>query len=294
MTWTAWRLSRSTAIATVSVAVLAVAYLVWSGQQLRGSFASTGLEGCLTGGRIRQDCSDVAYNFFELSRTMTGGQPVVGVLSLMPGLIGAFIGAPLVAREIETGTLRLAWTQSITRGRWLTTRSLVALLIVVLGVSVMTAGLTYWRWPLDQVDGRVEVNGYDVQGVIPVAYAILSFSLGLAFGVITRRVVTAIAATLAVFFLARTVLETAVRPRLLPPVTLSFVGNPPADFDAQLKGAWLLEERIPRPGSGFPTSYTFQPADRFWPLQLLEAGILLALSAAVIGLAFYWTRHRTH
>jgi len=294
MTWTAWRLSRSAAVATVGLVSVSFAYLVWSGQRLRDYFASTGLRDCLAGGHIRQDCSDVAYNFFELTRTMTGGQPVVGFLSLMPGLFGAFIGAPLVARELETGTLRLAWTQSVTRGRWLRTRSLVAGLIVVVGVALMTAGLTYWRWPLDQVDGRVEVNAYDVQGVIPVAYAILAFSLGLAFGAITRRVVPAIAATLGVFFLLRTALETAVRPKLIGPVTLSFTGNPPADLDEKLKGAWLLEERIPRPGTGLPTVYVFQPADRFWPLQLLEAGILLVLSAAVISLAFYWTRRRTH
>jgi len=294
MTWTAWRLSRSTVIATAAVAAVSVVYLVWTGHQLRSSFASTGLQSCLAGGRIRQDCSGVAYNFYQLTRTMTGGQPVVGVLSLMPGLIGAFIGAPLVAREIETGTLRFAWTQAVTRGRWLTTRSLVAIVVVVVGVAVITAALMYWRWPLDQVDGRVEVNGYDVQGVIPVAYAIFAFSFGVTFGVLTRRVVPAIAATLGVFFVVRTVLETVVRPRLLSPVTLSFTGKPPADLDARLKGSWLLEERIPRPGSAFPTVYTFQPASHFWPLQLGEAAILLAVSAVAACLAFYWVRRRMH
>jgi hypothetical protein len=39
-----------------------------------------------------------------------------------PAFIGAFWGAPLIARERETGTLRLAWTQSITRRRWLGTK----------------------------------------------------------------------------------------------------------------------------------------------------------------------------
>jgi len=294
MTWTAWRLSRSTAIATAIFAAVSVVYLLWTGSQLRSSFASTGLQACLAGGHIRQDCSEVAYNFYQLTRTLTGGQPVVGVLSLVPGLIGAFIGGPLVAREIETGTLRLAWTQAVTRGRWLTTRSLVALLVVIVGVAIITAALTYWRWPLDQVDGRVEVNGYDVQGVIPFAYAILAFSLGVTFSVLTRRVVPSIAATLGVFFLVRTVLETVVRPRLLSPVTLSFTGKPPENLDVLLKGSWLLEERVPRPGSRFPTVYTFQPAAHFWPLQLREAGILLALSVVAATFAFYWIRGRMH
>ena len=37
----------------------------------------------------------------------------------MPALIGAFWGAPLITREFEAGTFRLAWNQSVTRARWL-------------------------------------------------------------------------------------------------------------------------------------------------------------------------------
>jgi len=33
----------------------------------------------------------------------------------VPLLIGMFWGAPLISREFEAGTFRLAWTQGVTR-----------------------------------------------------------------------------------------------------------------------------------------------------------------------------------
>ena len=41
------------------------------------------------------------------------------VLLVVPLLIAMFWGAPLVSREFETGTFRLAWTQGVSRTRWL-------------------------------------------------------------------------------------------------------------------------------------------------------------------------------
>jgi hypothetical protein len=294
MTWTAWRLSRSSATAVAALAAAAVLFLVWSGHALRATFVSTGLAQCLVAGDTGLGCSGIAFDFFESTRTLSGGQAVVGFLSLAPGLIGAFVGAPLVAREIETGTLHLAWTQSVTRLRWFTVRSLVAMLIVVAGVATLTAGIAYWRWPLDQVQGRVEVNGYDVQGMVPVAYALFAYALGLCFGAVTRRVVPAIAATLGTFFVMRIAIEALVRPHLLAPVRITFVGDPPADLASRLNGAWVLEQSTPPPGSGLTTEYLFHPASSFWTLQLLESGLVLVLSLAVAGLAAYWVRHRVH
>ncbi|MGC2008413.1 hypothetical protein [Trebonia sp.] len=36
---------------------------------------------------------------------------------------------------------------------------------------------------------------------------------------------------------------------------------------------------------------TYQPADRFWPFQFIEAGIFVALTAAALGTAI-WLLHR--
>ena len=49
-------------------------------------------------------------------------------MAVVPAVVGAFWGAPLVARELEAGTHRLAWNQAVTRTRWLTTKLAVTAL----------------------------------------------------------------------------------------------------------------------------------------------------------------------
>ena len=41
------------------------------------------------------------------------------LIALTPAVTGLFWDAPLLARELETGTFALAWNQSVTRARWL-------------------------------------------------------------------------------------------------------------------------------------------------------------------------------
>jgi ABC-type transport system involved in multi-copper enzyme maturation permease subunit len=43
---------------------------------------------------------------------------IPSLLQALPALIGAFVGAPVLARELETGTFRYAWTQGFGRWRW--------------------------------------------------------------------------------------------------------------------------------------------------------------------------------
>ena len=78
----------------------------------------------------------------------------LGVLVIVvPGIIGLFWGAPLVARELEAGTFRLAWTQSVTRTRWLAVEARRRRP----GVSMAVAGLlslmvTWWASPPEPAD----------------------------------------------------------------------------------------------------------------------------------------------
>src|SRR6266702_939637 len=117
MIWLTWRQFRAQAVtAAAALAVFAVLLAV-TGPHLASLYAASGISGCYS-----QSCGQLASNF--LSQLRTGIYPAVYLLGiagivLAPAVIGIFWGAPLIARELEAGTFRLAWTQSVTRARWL-------------------------------------------------------------------------------------------------------------------------------------------------------------------------------
>ena len=112
MIWLTWRQFRAQAVGVSALLAVLTATLVIAGRPRIGA----GLDPTGT---------DTGLYF--------GGIVVVYVL---PAIIGLFWGAPLVARELEAGTHRLVWNQSVTRTRWLGTK-----LAVVGLASVAAAGL---------------------------------------------------------------------------------------------------------------------------------------------------------
>lgn len=124
-----------------------------------------------------------------------------GIVFFIPGLIGAFADAPLLARELETGTFRYVWTQGVGRMRWL-----LALLVAgTLGVLAIAAALgalvTWYNQPL--VDSgllqRQQTSLFPVTGIAIAGWALLGFSVGVAAGALMRRVLPALVTTLVVW-----------------------------------------------------------------------------------------------
>ena len=74
------------------------------------------------------------------------------VLYLTPALIGTFWGAPLISRELETGTYRLAWTQSVSRTRWLAVKLGLAALASMATAGLLSLMVTWWSSPIDQLN----------------------------------------------------------------------------------------------------------------------------------------------
>jgi hypothetical protein len=136
---------------------------------------------------------------------------------VVPALLGIFWGAPLLARELETGTHRLAWNQSVTRTRWLTTK-----LAIVGGVAAATAGLlswavTSWAHHIDQATGdRITPGLFGARGIVPIGYALFAFVLGVTAGMLIRRTVPAMAATLAIYGAVVISMQEWIRAHLLP------------------------------------------------------------------------------
>ena len=150
-----------------------------------------------------------------------------------------FWGAPLIAREIETGTFRLAWTQSVTRVRWLLVKlGLVGLASVVVagGLSLMS---TWWFSPLDKVNqNRFSPASFGLHGFVPAGYALFAFALAATLGLLVRRTLPAMALTLVGFIAVRVAVAEWIRPHFMSPVTTSLpLGQAGVGFEASSPGA---------------------------------------------------------
>ena len=156
----------------------------------------------------------------QLGDTYQTLQSALGdLLVVVPALLGIFFGAPLVARELETGTFRLAWTQSVSRARWL----LVKYALVGAAASVLAGGLAlmaaWWANPIDVWDqNRFSPANFGMLGIVPFGYALFAFALGATAGLVLRRTLPAMAATLAGYVGARFAATFWVRPHLQAPL----------------------------------------------------------------------------
>jgi hypothetical protein len=204
----AWRQFRTNAFVAGAALSAAAIVVLATGPSLRHVFVTT-VAGC-TG---RADCGPAIDSF--LQRDVFLQRFLDAILKAAPAVIGIFWGAPLVAREIETGTFRLAWTQSITRTRWLATRLAVVGLASVAATGLLTLAIAWWNGPLDKaMGGRFQF--FDVRGVTPVAYALAAFAIGVGAGVVIRRTLPAMATALGAWFGLRLAFTFWIRPRLLP------------------------------------------------------------------------------
>jgi ABC-type transport system involved in multi-copper enzyme maturation permease subunit len=212
--WLTWRQLRVQA-ATVVVAVAAMAVvLAVTGPRL-AELATAGVDDVfdkLTG-------TDISLFWAGLI-----------VVAVVPALVGAFWGAPMVARELEAGTQRLVWNQSITRTRWLTTKLCVTTLVAALAVGALTLAVTWWSHPLDGAVSSTRGGlpalltpvSFAMRGVAPVAYTVFAVVLGATLGAVLRRSLPAMAVTLALYVAVQLAVPLWVRPHLVAPTTATF------------------------------------------------------------------------
>jgi hypothetical protein len=267
MIWLTWRQFRAqTVAAAAALAVLAVIFAL-TGPNLARLYDSSGLASC----RAPANCSALTSNFLGEMKS-DAIYPLlyflgVGLLYVAPVIIGAFWGAPLVTREVEAGTFRLAWNQSVTRTRWMMVK------LGLIGVAAMaTAGLlslmvTWWAGPIDRAGGfpvslgqlsRFSPQLFDARGIAPAGYAAFAFTLGVTAGVLIRRTLPAMAVTLALFAAVQIMVPNWARPHLIAPVrvtsaiTISLNDVKVASdgqmvVPANIPGAWVLSNQTITP-----------------------------------------------
>ncbi len=164
------------------------------------------------------DCYTVTVHFQALDSQL---RHLCSTLMLLaPVLFGIFLGAPLIARELEAGTYRLAWTQSVTRTRWIVTRLAQVALVTTVLMGLLSTAVTWWQHPFDLDNITLYLN-FDQRDVVPVAYAVFAVALGVLFGALARRTLVAKAGTIAGYFGVRYLVTQYVRPTLFAPLQSS-------------------------------------------------------------------------
>jgi hypothetical protein len=231
---------------------------------------------------------------------VVGNAGIATVLLVL--LIGALTAGPLIARELESGTYQLAWTQSVTPARWLASKLGVTAGAVLAGTAVIAVAYP-WSWSfLDQ-----DWNGtglawsspgvYTALGPALAAYALLAVAIGALVALLVRRVVAAMLITVLATGGVWLAFTRVLRAHLWPFQT--FRGGAPYSSSNWTTDSGMLTasgERISwddcnyrecMTDRGGVTAYTdYHPVSHLWPLQLVETGIVLLLAAAATYAAF--------
>jgi hypothetical protein len=247
MIWLAWRQFRTQFLVVLGVLAALAVILAVTGTGLVHQYDTAVLK-C----SAAHDCGPATSAL--LGRYTFLQHFTQDIVLVVPALIGIFWGAPLVARELETGSWRLAWTQSVTRGRWLAVK-----LALVGGASMLAAGLlslmvTWWSSPFDAIN-NLPFGSFDERDIVPVAYAAFAFALGVALGVLVRRTLPAMAATLVVYASVLVLVGGYLRPRYQPPISTSSPVSLSAAGGISVggggPGAWLISsDLVNRAGQG--------------------------------------------
>ncbi|WP_328708888.1 hypothetical protein [Microbispora hainanensis] len=242
---------------------------------------------------------------------------IIGILPMVAHvLVGAFWGGPMIAREVERGTAKLAWTQSITLRQWLSAKLGIAFLIVLIGGLVFSGMVSWWRNVVDQVYPVrfAAVDVFNVTGVSPAVWWTFMFALGAAAGAVFRRTLAALAVAVSVGLIVLPVFS-FLRPFYADPVRSVTVDTDAFPRDLLVAGMWLppTGKEVAQPtspkcplslyadsvdprylqclkGEGYRYVTYHHPSSRYWEFQWKEAALLGAMAVLLTGVTVARTR----
>lgn len=305
LTWTVLRVHRTPLWIWTAFLVAGIGGLLWLYRL--GELAEGEEEACQASlSRVCQlDVTLYYEGFLRLAAT---------VIAFLPFIVAAYAGGALIGRELENGTAALSWTQSVTPVRWLAAKMAIPALLVTIGTALLTL-LFRWVWP--SRDGFVHAPWYSSDifrgtGTVGVAYLLLGLALGTLAGLLMRRALPAMSLALFATLMVNAAGELS-RSHLWPAVMR--IGEQPVP---NLKNAQQVDQGMIT-ASGKRITFEdcfegqhlrnlekcvtendvthfyaqFHPVSHYWPIQLVETGIVLALAALVTAAAFWLLRRRT-
>jgi ABC-2 family transporter protein len=325
MAWVIWRQHRLAIAGVLALLAAAAAVVVAEGVQLHHAY--TAVTACRPAGSGA--CQQIANNFSD-DYSFTAGI-VAALLQAVPALIGAFAGAPLLAGVFESGTFRYVFTQGFGRTRWAAAK-LVSLAVVVSAAAGAFSAVFSWAYgPMLGMNGygysSLAPTFFDLRGVAFAAWTLVAFAIGALAGVLIRRVLPAMFATLAAWsglafataLLLRPHYQRALQttnPNIGPPARVISQWwaqhGKPVDLSAISAALRPVDVRVVSPGvfspgpstpepfnpvhyllmHGFTLVASYQPGSWFWPFQWIEGGWLLVLSVLLGASAIWLVRWR--
>jgi hypothetical protein len=301
LAWVSWRQYRLSAAGLVAFLGVLALYLLIMGLKFRSAYDAAAACSPAVGGPHCQ----AAFSLFDTHYALTG-EISAAVLNAVPALAGVFAGAPILARELEVGTFRFAWTQGAGRTRWTLARLALPALAVTAAAAAFSQLFGWFYYPLfATADSAFAPQYFQLTGIAFAAWALAAFAIGALAGVLIRRVVPAMAAAMAVW--AGLLLATTVYLRRHYEAQLiarnSGQGAPGASpwvitqWWTGPNGKTVTSENqiialINKPQRGYLEWTAYQPAARYWHFQLIEGGWLLALSVLLIAATIWLVRRR--
>jgi hypothetical protein len=274
MIWLTWRQFRIQATTAVAALAAFVVLLAATGPRLASLYATSKITGC-----HGYACQAAANTFLG---KLAGLDTVVyllgiGLILVTPAIIGIFWGAPLIAREIETRTFNLAWTQGTTRSQWLVVKLALTGLAAMAVTEALSLTYSWWAGPISKATG-LSLGGpqlfsqgkfssviFASHGIVPLGYAAFAFALGTAAGALIRRTLPAMAVTLAIFAAVQVAMPLAVRQHLVAP-SHTVVGIEAAD---QVYGSLTADVVPSHPEAWIFSSQALNPAGQ--PVSTIPA-----------------------
>jgi ABC-type transport system involved in multi-copper enzyme maturation permease subunit len=313
MIWVTWRQHRTALTGVAAFLGVLAAYMLVTGLQLHHAYATS----C-------HPASSLACTVNFTGRYATSTNVLRAFLQVVPAVIGAFAGAPVLAREMESGTFRFAWTQGFGRWRWTLAKLVLLAVVVTAAAGAFTALFTWYADPFFAAGYAIPFSTdiFDLMGVSFAAWTLTAFAIGVLAGMLIRRAVPAIAATLVAYGGLAAATALWLRQHYMTPLVSKQSSLPGSAWavgqwftkDGKFAFTWHSSQLVnavqtfcPSRGPGSqqvvspaqclaPHGYVYwtayQPGSRFWPFQWIEGGWLLVLSVLLIAAAVWLVRRR--